>query len=272
LEIVRSGARDHPSCCRHTNYVELYGRLPSSLGLHRGDSGRDLSRRLLFGPHSRAVVDIRGTGGRVRYLLTMAGTVELVDPVPELLAADKITSDAALLATRGVLREGVAADGVAKLVIRLKTNTQTTTPVTFSLDPTDGATGTSGRSEEDGGLSTIDKQDSQATRVTVQSVATPRGQIAFAVYNAPLDFVRRLTADTRHRLRSIGVAVHVGEVRQNVNLKIARPPVFLVHGIWAGPSTWTNFAPLVQGGRPDSRFSVAYANYKVYRTRFLGQS
>src|SRR5262249_13067735 len=90
--------------------------------------------------------------------------------------------------------------------------------------------------------------------ITVNSVATPNGQKAFAVYRAPLDFVRAGVvgdASARSRLLTVDVTFTplVGAPQIfALPLTIGRPPVVLCHGLWSNPATWNQFFPLLSTG------------------------
>jgi ELWxxDGT repeat protein len=202
--------------------------------------------------------------------------VEQVDPVPQLLTGAMITPDVDVLSTGGRNVAGAAADGVAKLVIRIKSNVGTRS-IIFSLDPADGAVGTTGKVTEDGSLSTIEAQTVPSNKVTVQTVETARGRMAFAIYNAPLDFVRSGTSDNTSVTRDIVFSYRIDDRDRTTckaQIRIARPPVFLVHGIWSNSlATWANFSPLVRNGAAaDPRFSVKYGNYSLVSAGPISES
>ena len=115
-------------------------------------------------------------------------SLEAVDPNPDLLSGDEVTTDVDRLATGGEPVEGAAADGVTRVLLR------TTVPgsgqVEFSLD---GAS-----APEDGGLSAVggtDRQDS----VLVPVEETSEGFQAFAVYLVPEEFNRGSDAGLSER-------------------------------------------------------------------------
>src|SRR5205085_3658318 len=115
--------------------------------------------------------------------------VERLDPVSTLLSGSDIilptsSINLTILATQGVKRGGVAADGTARLVIRF--NAPNVGRVSFSLVDQNGSALLS--HQEDGTLSTL--QNSQSDSFTVNTNATTQGHKAFALYTAPRQFVR----------------------------------------------------------------------------------
>jgi len=201
-----------------------------------------------------------GAGGNCYYY-----DPTLVDPVSQLLNAASITTDRDALSAQGRAVIGIAADGAAKIVMRVRLPFAMSVPVDFSLDAADGAGGTTGMETEDGSLSTIDAQDASAKKVQVQSSEVNHVQWAFAIYNAPLDFVRARTADANSVTRDLVISYKVNNELGScdIPLRIHRPLVFPIHGIWSSADgTWSNFAPLIRNGAPDPRFTIGYANYK----------
>ena len=92
--------------------------------------------------------------------------------------------------------------------------------------------------------------------MAVSAVATSQsGQYyAFAVYRAPLDFVRAgNTSDAALGERQIVITAG----SQSAHVIVIRPPVLLIHGIWADSSSWNHFSALIA----DSRFNVWAADY-----------
>jgi pimeloyl-ACP methyl ester carboxylesterase len=87
--------------------------------------------------------------------------------------------------------------------------------------------------------------------INVNSVNTPQGHKAFAVYHAPLDFVRAgVPGDANARSRNLTLTTvftpQAGAVQNGTrDLVIERPPVVLCHGLWSNPATWNGFAPLI---------------------------
>jgi uncharacterized repeat protein (TIGR01451 family) len=178
----------------------------------------------------------------------------LVDPVDQLLADGAVTTDRNALSSSGREVIGIAADGTAKVLIRVRLNVYfSSVPVEFSLE---GTNGTTGNPDENGSLSSVDAQATTAPKVTVQSDDVNNEQWAFALYNAPLDFVRARTADDAAVTRDLVIKFRVNNEDEwcEILVKIHRPPVFTVHGIWASSDSWNLFAPLIVNGTPDPRF------------------
>jgi len=168
--------------------------------------------------------------------------------------------------------EGIAADGAAKIVIRVRNNSAKNFTAKFTLETSQCASGTTGNPLEDGTLSMgFDSTAGVASStLEMQSVNTGSGQVAWAVYNAPLDFVRNGTDDSAARSRTIRIAVTAGERLYFVELKIFRPPVVFIHGVWSNAAMWNVFPPLgTPDGTSNSRFSVFRIDYKKFNNQSL---
>jgi pimeloyl-ACP methyl ester carboxylesterase len=105
-----------------------------------------------------------------------------------------------------------------------------------------------------------------SSSLTVPSVEVPeKGPMAFALYQAPRDFVRPGSGDANERDRQISLRVRFtpqtgGASREAITpITIARPPVVLVHGLWGSRDSWNAFAPLTT----DNRFFVQRLNYSA---------
>ena len=198
------------------------------------------------------------------YSLAMP-SIDLLDPVSELLVGSNIilpgnpadTAILTILATRGIPREGVAADGVAKLVIRF--NAPSVGTVSFILVDQNGLP----LSDHEGEGILSDLQKTSFDSFTVNTLSTSQGHKAFALYTAPSNFVRASRPDANVNKREVYIKTRfvsaTGQVveRQPIPVKIIRPLVFLVHGIWSYSLAWTNFNPLIS----DSKFLVFLADY-----------
>lgn len=236
------------------------------------------------------------------FLATQAG---LVDPVPDLLSGNAVRplnspDDAQILATKGQAVQGVAADGVTEVVVRIPAvNVGDQFTVTVLND---GTGKESISSDEDGavgnpGDTTFSQLQMAVTAVATTSDANNPSPMAFAVYRAPIDFARPTSSggyksgscmttppppgtaivgasvsDDQSACRTVTLAIQQGGPNfstgpsQGININlpvfILRPPVVLIHGIWGSWQSWNNFKPLVTGvGTVDSRFSVGRVNY-----------
>jgi pimeloyl-ACP methyl ester carboxylesterase len=120
--------------------------------------------------------------------------------------------------------------------------------------------------EEDGGVGLAGSQCPGAGcenhQVTVTTSCIDNIPLAFAVYRAPIDFARTSVDNSLGLYRD--VTIHVGSVNGSGDfpVRIVRPPVALIHGLWADWTTWDKFSPLVTGhDHVDQRFSVFRVNY-----------
>ena len=195
---------------------------------------------------------------------------------------------AQLLAAKGALVQGVAADAAAQAVIRIQAN-NVGDQFTLTLFNDQQPPKQSGLPNEDGALGNPGDTSFSQNQITVTAVATgngPNGQpnppFAFAVYRAPVDFARQISpgfyksgtcgsmtnaSNDKLACRSVTIQVQgpVGNVGR-LQLTIVRPPVIFVHGLWGDPSDWNNFSPLFSNvGVPsqDSRFVYDFVKYST---------
>ena len=176
---------------------------------------------------------------------TVVSSIALLDPITQLVnsAGNGIISDptnSALTSNRLITRVGVSADGVSKLVVRFSVSSPGM--VTFSLVDA-GGNALPPNPEENGTLT--DLQGSPLDGLRSVPTVSNTGQKAFAIYMAPTAFVRQSNSATDLSASSRQVflqAVFSGGGSPLITpLLIVRPPVVLVHGIWASESSWNNF-------------------------------
>jgi pimeloyl-ACP methyl ester carboxylesterase len=197
--------------------------------------------------------------GSVAYAQT-PGTYTLSDPVPTLLNGPQVTTDVATLAAGGRTVQGVAADSVSEIVIALQT-ASAGEQISFQVINDQGHPSTS--TADDGALGAIGTTTFNQSAITVSSVTAPSGgAIAFAIYQAPLDFARPGGSDQPLTQRAVSISwqTGAGSPSGSIPITIIRPPVVLVHGLWGSPSDWDGFLPLLT----DSRFAISRADYSFY--------
>ncbi|MGH7411679.1 MAG: alpha/beta fold hydrolase [Candidatus Methylomirabilis sp.] len=186
-----------------------------------------------------------------RYLL--GPSVELLDPVPELLAGPAVTIEKERLASKGRRVFGAAADGVAQLVLRIPATSDVT------LTVLDGQGQPSLSLDETGSLGTIGGSPDRSN-IVAPVASTSAGSFAFALYRAPTDFARaNNTGDLTAESRTVQIRIErAGQATFQIPIKIVRPPVVLIHGLWSKPSVWNDFRLA-----SDSRFQPVFrANYE----------
>jgi pimeloyl-ACP methyl ester carboxylesterase len=174
-------------------------------------------------------------------------SLEAVDPNPDLLDGDEVSSDPEDLAAGGAPVGGAAADGVTRVLLR--TAVGSSGSVEFSID---------GNAPEDGGVGTVGSGDRLST-VTVPVEETAEGFQAFAVYLVPEEFNRggdEGLADRPLTFHARFVPDAGDPVESELPFRIVRPPVVLIHGLWSSAATWT--FPLAS----DGRFSTTIADYE----------
>src|SRR5690625_1373498 len=216
--------------------------------------------------HKRFTLLSRGTGATTLLALAFASfaplpawaasaTVTLSDPVPTLLDGPEVTSDVNRLATGARPVEGVAADGVSRIVIAVSA-TNAGQPFTFTIYNDQSAPSAS--TAENGALAAAGSGQFDHNQLATAAVTTAEGAMAFVIYRAPIDFARPGGADDNKSERSVSIHWHSGTTGSGtIPITILPPPVVLVHGLWSDPPAWENFTPLIG----DPRFALFRADY-----------
>ena len=194
--------------------------------------------------------------------------LSIIDPVPNLVNTNNepslITKNETDLRSEYNSVDGVAADGVARVLLRVKiVPPDAANSVTFSLSDPD----LEGLSTQDGELLSIyGDQSGQKIEVPVKEVDRT---YAFAVYKAPDNFIRPEMSeeDRLSQLREVNVNVKYENVEESLAIEIKRPSVALVHGWNSDERAWSYFKPLywvTEYGFPKSapRFYVDAVNYR----------
>lgn len=202
--------------------------------------------------------------------------VTMVDPVPlanntGLLDSSKISGITMVpntLATIGREVKGVAADGVAQIVLRIPAkSTSDIIKVTVKPDVTcvGGDSDSYGRvydalSPPNNIFQTAPTSDNQALRIE----STSQGPMAFAVYRAPADFVRsdcpsNREADTGEPQRSVTLVF--GNGIPDLKVAIVRPPVMVVHGLWATSGDLGDLTELRDSTQYNQLFQATMSDY-----------
>ncbi len=192
--------------------------------------------------------------GNGNYTITTQTSVTLLDPIPTLatgtgtsFALDTNPSD---MSTGGTPVTGIAADGVANLIIRIDNLPTTDSQVTINVFNDQGVLSTD--VTQDGGLAQTGSPSYTATNskplasLTVETQQEGGSNMAFAVYVPPIDFARPgITDDVDSVSRFVTLQVLDSNgnplVTPQTNIWILRPPVFLVHGVWSSGGTWNEF-------------------------------
>ncbi len=176
-----------------------------------------------------------------RYLL--GPSIDLVDPVPELLSGAAVTTEKEILASKGRPVLGAAADGVTQLVLRIPAKS---VGDQFTLTVLNAQQVESSSQDEDGALADVFNQSFRSS-VTVTAQDTAKGPMAFALYLAPRDFTRSCNSspcqdDMVATSRDVILRLQAGTtIPSTIPVKIVRPPVVLIHGLWSEAKVWDNF-------------------------------
>ncbi|MDN5864660.1 MAG: GPI inositol-deacylase [Gammaproteobacteria bacterium] len=191
-----------------------------------------------------------------------AGSVTLSDPVPTLLDGPQITTNANRLAAGARPVEGVAADGVSRIVVAV---TADAPGQQFTFTIFNDQLAPSASTAEDGGLALPGAAGAVQSQVGTSAVATGQGPMAFVVYRAPLDFARAGDGAASERAVSIHWTIAGSSASGAIPITILRPPLVLIHGLWSNPATWDHFTPLIG----DPRFAIFRANYNTLEVPLL---
>jgi pimeloyl-ACP methyl ester carboxylesterase len=197
--------------------------------------------------------------------LAPSQAIEVLDGA-EFSAGDEVSDDPEkLVSLEGTPMKGAVADGVTRLLLRADVSG----PCRMSV-AVDGVSG----EKEDGILRSIDGLQ-EGSSITVDSAATSRGEKVFCVYQAPEDFVRLSHAeeDKRASERALSLKVRMesfdGALLQEstIDLRVVRPPVVLVHGLWDGPETWVDIAGSMTASVPGLK--IIRVDYEKTNARSL---
>ncbi len=185
------------------------------------------------------------------FVFMSQGRLELVDVNPTFLEGGAVVEDPDVLASGGVVRQGVAADGVTRLLLRYAT--PGVGSVEFALRFPAQAPG-------DGGLDVLGG-DGRNEQVVVNTSSTPGRHYAFAVYRAPDEFREDGSSPAAYRdieiVATFSPTSGPGEV-QRATIKLARAPLVFLHGLWSSGTTWT--LPLAADSRYAVRQAPSYPN------------
>jgi pimeloyl-ACP methyl ester carboxylesterase len=222
-------------------------------------------RTFVLGPggHSITLQTITNPFGGGRAYLRVDlfnGSIDLLDPISSLLSGDNVISDPlnpAFISNTVIKRAGIAADGVAKLVVRF--NAPSAGTARFTLVDAQGDPLVN--DPENGSLNDL----SGGSLLDIPTSSTLGGEEAFAIYTAPTRFVRSAFpndagASQRQVFIHVTFAPWSGTSNSSLmqSVAILRPLVFLVHGIWSCQTSWINFEPLLS----DTRFTIKLADYR----------
>ena len=190
-------------------------------------------------------------------------TSSLVDPDPDLLSTLSAVygsgtisaAAAAALTSKGRVVQGVAADGVSEVIVRIAAG-KLGEQFALSINTPDA---------EYGYLGVLGDRPNSTT-LSVAAVSTPLGPMAFAAYRAPPAFARPGDIDDSGIERTTNIRVHAVDTGLDtiVPVEIVRPPVVLVHGLWGDPAGWNFFnisSAISFVNPPDPRFQIYRANY-----------
>ena len=154
---------------------------------------------------------------------------------------------------------GVAADGITRLLLRVQTEAPGS--VEFSL-PDANAMNQQGQIKDIG-------QASGGVDLVKNTVSTSQGDMAFAVYQAPDNFVRQGFESGDGVISERTVKLHVkftpsgggaSSFELDQDIRVLRPPVLLVHGLWSSPGDcWTNFSANLK-----TKISGIYVDFADY--------
>ncbi len=208
--------------------------------------------------------------------ITIAGTppppplsLSLIDPVPQYVDGAGITASLSRLASATQTVNGVSADGAAQIVVRVS-GANVGDAITLTLlgangYPTTDTCGEGYLGALPGGGSCSSAAGGSIT-ITAENNGSngSRSATAFAVYHAPLDFVRPdNAADSAAGTRTVSIQVVDNGSTTTKPVQIVRPLVVLVHGIWGGNGDWygSNLNGVFEELQSSNLFTVRFGSY-----------
>lgn len=159
------------------------------------------------------------------------GSLQVLDVHPDLIVNGAVTTNQELLATRGVPRGSASADGATRLLLR-------------AIAPTSGSVefAVVGPTAENGGVDVVGGAQ-RLQSVTVPVVSTQQGLRAFASFRVPDEFNRGTDDAALSRdivVQAIITPASGAQISSSFSIRLVRPPLVLVHGLWSNSNTWTS--------------------------------
>jgi len=202
------------------------------------------------------------SGNTFYFMVNNSGTScpVMVDPVPVLIdptQTNLISQNATSLAQQGRKVASIAADGVTRVVLRIPADTASDQIYVSVVNVIDNQDVPSTSVSDDGGLDVISGQNFVSAVSSPLTVTQPAGgsspYMAFALYQAPVDFVRASqpvpcttsSCDSAQSTRTVYIQVQNGQINYLFPISIVRPPVVLVHGFTADATAWDKFTPFI---------------------------
>lgn len=194
------------------------------------------------------------------YVGSSAG-VRLKDPVPSMITVNGVVpNDPSFVATRGVERTGVIADGITELVLEAEVLGPGRVRFVLDDDDSSGNTPPPGTSV---GTATALGGGAPLTSLTVPVSLLADGRyVGQAVYTAPQDFIRS-AADNPLATRPVRVratfidASNAESAMPTRSLDLHRVPVLYVHGMWGDTTSFE--WPIMS----DARWIIHRADYSA---------
>jgi hypothetical protein len=199
------------------------------------------------------------------------GALDTLDPVPNFLVSTgtpaqpsyAITTSQSVLTSGGRAITGVAADGVAQVLVRSRGMDPTHVNVVVLVDENNKTAPADG---EDGLLFSPFGGSVTSGPAVIPAIQNVNGiNYIFVTYQSPIDYARSLGQDNTTASRKIGIVVFdttTSSVVSFAQLNLLRPPAFLVHGLWSGPSTWNELR--VQLQQTISGITTSTADYEAF--------
>ena len=190
--------------------------------------------------------------------LGCSGAMEALDPVPNFLVSTgipaqpyAITMNQSVLTSGGRAVEGVAADGVTQVLVRSRGMDTSHVNVVVLVDENGQTAPANG---EDGTLLSPFGGSVTAGSAVIPAIQNVNGiNYIFVTYQSPIDYARAAGSDNTTASRKIAIVlfdVTSNSVVALAQLNLLRPPIFFVHGLWSGPSTWNQFDVALSGALP----------------------
>ncbi|MGO9131967.1 MAG: lipase family alpha/beta hydrolase [Bryobacteraceae bacterium] len=174
--------------------------------------------------------------------------ITFVDPVPDLQNGNALAAGADVLATRGIPVTAIAAEDAARVVVRIPAH-QVNEILNVSLVSCSGRFDPGTPENDPGVLSTVNGSEKQSP-LSVKAQNAKGGPMAFAVYQPPGDF-RRDSTDDNYASRCVMFEAKSATLPStpavDTPLKLFRPPVVLVHGLWDTPAPLQPLKTMLQG-------------------------